>query len=191
MTTDGVNTSLLYRPTEEDAVAHGGHLRLQGAREPLHLHLRQPGALRLLQRRAGPGGDLRVRPGDREGGQPGLRAPRGGREPPALLAGSGKQADRRGVRDRPAAHTTSSTSSASGSSDSSTSGSPDTENLLVSHSRDETKYVVHSGIDRTLGSYHLLDAEPMELTQLFDISPWLDERRWRRWSRFATTAATA
>jgi dipeptidyl aminopeptidase/acylaminoacyl peptidase len=51
------------------------------------------------------------------------------------------------------------------------------ENSIVSHSRDETKYVVHAASDRTLGGFHLLDAEAMELTELFDVSPWLDEER--------------
>jgi dipeptidyl aminopeptidase/acylaminoacyl peptidase len=54
---------------------------------------------------------------------------------------------------------------------------PGRENRPTSHSRDETKFVVHSGSDRTLGTYWLLDAERMELTKLFDASPWLDERQ--------------
>jgi dipeptidyl aminopeptidase/acylaminoacyl peptidase len=48
-------------------------------------------------------------------------------------------------------------------------------NAIVSSSKDETRYVVNSSSDRTLGSYHLLDAERMEVTRLFDISPWLRE----------------
>jgi len=51
---------------------------------------------------------------------------------------------------------------------------PGRQNLVVSNSRDETLYVVHSGSDRSLGSFHLLDANTMELTRLFDVSPWLD-----------------
>jgi len=51
------------------------------------------------------------------------------------------------------------------------------DNRLISYSKDETKYVVHSGSDRSMGSYHLLDTERMELSKLFDISPWLDEDR--------------
>jgi len=51
---------------------------------------------------------------------------------------------------------------------------PGRQNVVVSHSRDETLYVVHSGSDRTLGSYHLLDTETLELTRLFEVSPWLD-----------------
>jgi dipeptidyl aminopeptidase/acylaminoacyl peptidase len=54
---------------------------------------------------------------------------------------------------------------------------PGKDNLLGSHSRDETRFIVHSGSDRTLGGYYLLDAEAMELTHLFDISPWLEEQR--------------
>lgn len=49
-------------------------------------------------------------------------------------------------------------------------------NLIVSHSRDEARYVVHSVSDRTLGSFHLLDVKTMELTRLFEASPWLEER---------------
>jgi dipeptidyl aminopeptidase/acylaminoacyl peptidase len=54
---------------------------------------------------------------------------------------------------------------------------PGYDNLLTSYSRDETRYIVHSSSDRTLGSYYLLDVESMDLTRLFDISPWLEERR--------------
>jgi dipeptidyl aminopeptidase/acylaminoacyl peptidase len=54
---------------------------------------------------------------------------------------------------------------------------PAYDNQLVSHSKDETRYVAHSGSDRSMGSYYLLDAKNMELTRLFEISPWLDESR--------------
>lgn len=54
---------------------------------------------------------------------------------------------------------------------------PGYDNRLVSHSKDETRFVVHSGGDRSMGAYYLLDAESMELTKLFEISPWLDEDR--------------
>jgi dipeptidyl aminopeptidase/acylaminoacyl peptidase len=50
------------------------------------------------------------------------------------------------------------------------------ENTVVSHSRDETLYVVCSANDRTLGAYYLLDAQARTLTHLFEISPWLDEQ---------------
>lgn len=49
-------------------------------------------------------------------------------------------------------------------------------NQLVSHSRDETRFVVHSGNDRTMGSYFLYDVDGSRLTKLFDASPWLAER---------------
>jgi dipeptidyl aminopeptidase/acylaminoacyl peptidase len=64
---------------------------------------------------------------------------------------------------------------------------PGHENRLASHSRDERRYVVHSGGDRTQGSYWLLDVpdepgEPtangeggMRLEHLFDAAPWLVE----------------
>jgi len=52
-------------------------------------------------------------------------------------------------------------------------------NRLRSHSRDETRWIVCSGGDRTQGSYHLLTWEAhgarRELTPLFDASPWLHE----------------
>lgn len=54
---------------------------------------------------------------------------------------------------------------------------PGRENRLASHSRDERLFVVHSGSDRTRGGFWLLDAAAMRLTHLFDGSPWLDEER--------------
>ncbi len=52
-------------------------------------------------------------------------------------------------------------------------------NRMRSHSRDETRSVVHSGGDRTQGGYHLLAWEDRgarrALTPLFDASPWLRE----------------
>jgi len=52
-------------------------------------------------------------------------------------------------------------------------------NRPVSHSYDETRWVVHSGGDRTRGSYHLLTWEDhgarRELAPLFDANPWLRE----------------
>jgi len=54
---------------------------------------------------------------------------------------------------------------------------PGYDNTLVSHSKDESRFIVHSGSDRSMGAYYLLDAGRMELTKLFEISPWLDERR--------------
>jgi len=52
---------------------------------------------------------------------------------------------------------------------------PGYENNVISHSKDETRYIVHSGSDRSLGGYHLFDAEAMTLKHLFDLSPWLSE----------------
>ncbi len=49
------------------------------------------------------------------------------------------------------------------------------ENQLVSHSKDETRFVVFSGSDRSMGRYYLLEAESLELTELFQASPWLEE----------------
>ena len=50
-------------------------------------------------------------------------------------------------------------------------------NRLASHSRDESMFIVHSGSDKTRGGYHLLDAAKMELTPLFELSPWLPEEQ--------------
>ncbi len=52
---------------------------------------------------------------------------------------------------------------------------PGYQNQLVSHSKDETKFIVHSGSDRSMGTYYLLDMATMKLTELFSASPWLDE----------------
>lgn len=62
---------------------------------------------------------------------------------------------------------------------------PCKENRLASFSKDETRYVVYSGSDRTYGSYSLLDApydesapgshENFVLRPLFDLAPWLKE----------------
>jgi dipeptidyl aminopeptidase/acylaminoacyl peptidase len=52
---------------------------------------------------------------------------------------------------------------------------PGYENHLTSSSRDESRFVVYSGSDRHMGRYYLLDVERRELTELFEISPWLDE----------------
>jgi dipeptidyl aminopeptidase/acylaminoacyl peptidase len=64
---------------------------------------------------------------------------------------------------------------------------PGRRNNLTSFDRAEERYVVHSGSDRGPGSYHLLDApfDPADegstkcfaLTRLFDLAPWLDEGR--------------
>ena len=52
---------------------------------------------------------------------------------------------------------------------------PGRQNRLVSHSRDESRFVVHSGSDRTRGTYFLLDVATSQLTKVFDVSPWLEE----------------
>jgi dipeptidyl aminopeptidase/acylaminoacyl peptidase len=50
---------------------------------------------------------------------------------------------------------------------------PGQDNQVVSHSRDETRWIVHSGSDRDRGRYYLLDSRDMRLTHLFDMAPWL------------------
>jgi len=62
---------------------------------------------------------------------------------------------------------------------------PGKKNSLVSFSKDETRYAVYSGSDRTYGSYHLFDAPYDEsapastggfkMRHLFDLAPWLKE----------------
>ena len=52
---------------------------------------------------------------------------------------------------------------------------PGYENSLISHDREEERFVVYSGSDRSMGSYYLLDSRSDELQKLFEISPWLDE----------------
>jgi dipeptidyl aminopeptidase/acylaminoacyl peptidase len=54
---------------------------------------------------------------------------------------------------------------------------PETVNTVVSSNRDETVYIIHYGSDRSRGAYHLFDTSTSELTKLFDLSPWLDESR--------------
>lgn len=49
------------------------------------------------------------------------------------------------------------------------------ENTVVSAARDESRFVIHSGSDRTQGRYYLLDAESKILTELFEVAPWLSE----------------
>lgn len=48
-------------------------------------------------------------------------------------------------------------------------------NQLVSYSRDERLFVVHSGGDRGPGSFWLLDTETQGLRKLFDLAPWIEE----------------
>ncbi|MBI4161567.1 MAG: S9 family peptidase [Acidobacteria bacterium] len=52
---------------------------------------------------------------------------------------------------------------------------PGRDNQVVSHSRDESRYVVFSGSDRGRGGYWLVDAPARRLEHLFDLSPWLRE----------------
>lgn len=54
---------------------------------------------------------------------------------------------------------------------------PGRENRVTGHSKDESIYVVHSGSDRTNGSYHLYDVKQDSIVELFELSPWLVEER--------------
>lgn len=51
------------------------------------------------------------------------------------------------------------------------------ENTVVSESRDEQRLIIHSGDDRDLGRYCLVDVEARTIERLFEISPWLDAER--------------
>lgn len=46
-----------------------------------------------------------------------------------------------------------------------------------SHNRAETKYIVRTYSDRSLGSYYIYDTESEELEKISDVSPWLDESK--------------
>lgn len=62
---------------------------------------------------------------------------------------------------------------------------PGYENNLASFAKSEERYIVHSASDRSIGRYFLLDApfdandlagtDGFRLTHLFDLAPWLDE----------------
>ncbi len=52
---------------------------------------------------------------------------------------------------------------------------PDYVNFVTSFNRDETCCTIYSGSDRTLGSYYFCDLSNWTITKLFDLSPWLKE----------------
>lgn len=54
---------------------------------------------------------------------------------------------------------------------------PDQEIALVSYNLDEDKYLVRAYSDRSRGAYYFYDLEKEELTHLADISPWLDPKQ--------------
>jgi dipeptidyl aminopeptidase/acylaminoacyl peptidase len=54
---------------------------------------------------------------------------------------------------------------------------PGYQNQFTSDNKDETRFIVYSASDRSMGTYYLLDAETRELEKLFEISPWLDEEQ--------------
>ncbi len=54
---------------------------------------------------------------------------------------------------------------------------PGYEIRLASLSKDERKLIVYAGSDRNMGSYWFLDVDTMQLDKLFDLAPWLDENR--------------
>ncbi|MCK4980892.1 MAG: S9 family peptidase [Candidatus Delongbacteria bacterium] len=52
---------------------------------------------------------------------------------------------------------------------------PKYENSITSFDKQETKCVFYSGSDRTYGTYYYLDLINWEVTKLFDLAPWLIE----------------
>lgn len=50
---------------------------------------------------------------------------------------------------------------------------PNEEITVVSQSLDETKMVIRTYSDRTLGAFYLFETEAQKLTQLAEVSPWL------------------
>jgi dipeptidyl aminopeptidase/acylaminoacyl peptidase len=54
---------------------------------------------------------------------------------------------------------------------------PGQENRVISCSKDERRFVVYSGSDRNVGSYHLVDLDGPRIEKLFDLAPWLDPER--------------
>ncbi len=48
---------------------------------------------------------------------------------------------------------------------------------ITSRSKDETKYIVHAGSDRSYGAYYFYDKATDSLQKIADISPWLDENK--------------
>jgi len=51
----------------------------------------------------------------------------------------------------------------------------DVEIVIVSHDKEERKFLVRTFSDRSLGAYYFFDAEKDSLTHLSDVSPWLKE----------------
>jgi dipeptidyl aminopeptidase/acylaminoacyl peptidase len=52
---------------------------------------------------------------------------------------------------------------------------PGTEVALAGTNREETKGLVRTYSDRSLGAYYFCDLETMELRKIADVSPWIDE----------------
>ena len=52
---------------------------------------------------------------------------------------------------------------------------PGNENSVSSFDKNETKCIFYSGSDKTRGSYHYLDLETWETEKLFDLAPWIIE----------------
>jgi dipeptidyl aminopeptidase/acylaminoacyl peptidase len=54
---------------------------------------------------------------------------------------------------------------------------PDDEVTVTSMSRDETKVLVHAGSDRTRGTYSFFNRETEEFRKLADLAPWLPKEK--------------
>jgi len=54
---------------------------------------------------------------------------------------------------------------------------PDKENDIASSNKDENKFIIYSRSDLTLGSYYFLNTDTWKFHKLFDLSPWLQEKQ--------------
>lgn len=54
---------------------------------------------------------------------------------------------------------------------------PDLEVDIINWDRDENKFIVHSYDDRSPGTYYLYEAAEDDLTKLSEVSPWIDPRK--------------
>lgn len=51
---------------------------------------------------------------------------------------------------------------------------PGMENAVSGSTKDENKFIIYSGSDRSRGAYYLLDVDKWTLEKLFDVAPWLN-----------------
>jgi hypothetical protein len=85
LTTDGVNGTVLFRPTEADTFRVIAAHDVQGHVRAAVLHLRRPGVVRVIEPRPRQDGDRPVRSSDGQGARGAVPASRGGRRRDAIL----------------------------------------------------------------------------------------------------------